>query len=179
MTSETKPPLHWGWLVTFVVMVVSFASFAADLVFHWKASQLDGPFQLFNGLRRIAAGQRLGGTFQVFHGPGVPYLHFIPFWLFGGDFTASEMSRELVSILAAMAVLVAFFRAWTGTWRKAIPMSVVALGLFIPLRVNALLFPINSMIGLRSTMPIVIGIHLLLRGDGRRAMIERAVLFAL
>jgi hypothetical protein len=179
MTSETKPRLHWGWVVTFAVMVVAFACFAADMVFHFNDSPLDGPFQLFNGLRRIAAGQRLGGTFQVFHGPGVPYLHFIPFWLFGGDFVASEMSRELVSILAAMAVLVAFFRAWTGTWRKAIPMSVVALGLFIPLRVNALLFPINSMIGLRSTMPIVIGIHLLLRRPGRRAMFERAGLFAL
>src|SRR4051812_24686054 len=150
MTSKTNPRLHWGWVVTFVVMVVSYSSIAADAVFHFKDSPLDGPFQLFNGLRRIAAGQRLGGTFQVFHGPGVPYLHFIPFWLFGGSFLASEMARQLVSVVAAMLILVAFFRAWTGSWRIAIPMSVVALGLLIPLRVNALLFPINSMIGLRS-----------------------------
>src|SRR3954469_7733629 len=134
MTSETKPRLHWGWVVTFVVMVVSFASFAADMVFHFKDSPLDGPFQLFNGLRRIAAGQRLGGTFQVFHGPGVPYLHFIPFWLFGQSFVASEMSRQLVSIGAALLVLVGFFRAWIGNWRTAIQMSVVAIGLLaIPL----------------------------------------------
>src|SRR3954468_17407951 len=110
MTSEAKPRLHWGWVVTFVVMVVSFASFAADTVFHFKDSPLDGPFQLFNGLRRIANGQRLGGTFQVFHGPGVPYLHYLPFRLFGGSFLASEFSRQFVSVTAAMLVLVAFFR---------------------------------------------------------------------
>jgi hypothetical protein len=179
MPTDKPPRLHWGWITAFVVLVLGFASLAADGVFHFNDSPLDGPFQLFNGLRRIAAGQRLGGTFQVFHGPGVPYLHFIPFWLFGGDFAASEMSRQLVSSLAAMIVLVAFFRAWTGTMRTAIPMSVVALGLLLSLKIDALLFPINSMIGLRSTMPLFIGIHLLLRPSGRRAMIERAGLFAL
>lgn len=177
MTSETR--VSRGWLAALALLVLGFASIAADTVFHFKDVPLDGPFQLYNGLRRIADGQRLGGTFQVFHGPGVPYLHFIPFWLFGGDFLASEMSRQIVSIVAAVAVLIAFFRAWLGSWRLAIPFSVVTLVLFIPLRVNALLFPINSMIGLRSTMPIVIGIHLLLRGNGRRAMFERGGLFAL
>lgn len=170
---------HWGWFVGLAILILGYASLGAEGIFHFKDTPIDGPFQLFNGLRRIAAGQRLGGTFQVFHGPGVPYLHFIPFWLFGGDFIASELSRQLVSVLAAMLVLVAFFRAWTGSWREGIPMSVVALSTLIPLRVNAILFPINSMIGLRSTMPIVIGIHLLLRPRGRRAMLERAVLFAL
>src|SRR3954471_15665207 len=125
MTAETKPRLHWRWVGTFVVLVVSVARFAADMVFHFRDSPIVGPFQLFNGLRRIAAGQRLGGTFQVFHGPGVPYLHFIPFWLLVRSFVASEMSRQRVSSVAAMLSLVGFFRAWTGSWREAIPMSVV------------------------------------------------------
>jgi hypothetical protein len=163
-----------------VILVLGCISLAVDTVFHFKESPIDGPFQLFNGLRRIATGQRLGGTFQVFHGPGVPYLHYLPFRLFGGGFLASEFARQFVSITAAVLLLVAFFRAWTGNWRTTIQMSVVALALLaIPLRVIALLFPTNSMIGLRATMPIVIGIHLLLRPDGRRAMLERAVLFAL
>lgn len=181
MTSETR--VSRGWLATLAVMIVGFACIALDTAFHFSegngGTPIDGPFQLYNGLRRIAEGQPLGGTFQVFHGPGVPYLHFIPFWLMGGTFWASEFARQLVSIVAAIAVLVAFFRAWTGHWRIAVPMSVAALGLLIPLRVNALLFPINSMIGLRSTMPLFIGIHLLLRPHGRRAMLERAGLFAL
>src|SRR4249919_1367301 len=109
---------HPGWIVGLVILVLGFTSIGVDTVFHFKDSALDGPFQLFNGLRRIANGQRLGGTFQVFHGPGVPYLHFIPFLLFGGGFLASEMSRQLVSVVAAMVILVAFFRAWTGSWRS-------------------------------------------------------------
>lgn len=180
MTTDKSPRLHWGWIVAFAVLVLGLSSMAADAVFEFNDSPIDGPFQLFNGLRRIAAGQRLGGTFQVFHGPGVPYLHFIPFWLFGQSFVASEMSRQLVSIGAALVVLVGFFRAWTGSWRTAIQMSVIAIGLLaIPLRAIALFFPINSMIGLRATMPIVIGIHVLLRQPGRRAILERAGLFAL
>jgi hypothetical protein len=115
----------------------------------------------------------------VFHGPGVPYLHFLPFVVFGGDFVASELSRQFVSIVAAIGVLIAFFRVWTGNWHAAVPLSVVALATLIPLRVNALVFPINSMIGLRSTVPIIIGIHLLLRPTGRRAVFERGGLFAL
>lgn len=181
MTSETR--VGRGWLAALALLVVGFAGIAADTAFHFfentGGTPIDGPFQLYNGLRRIADGQRLGDTFQVFHGPGVPYLHFIPFVLFGGDLFASELARALVSISAALAVLIAFFRAWTGTWRAAVPMSVAALALLIPLRVNALLFPINSMIGLRSTMPLVIGIHLLMRPHGRRAMLERALLFAI
>lgn len=175
------PParLHRGWVVGLVVLIVGFLAIAAEAVFHFADTPLDGPFQLFNGLRRLADGQRLGGTFQVFHGVAVPYLHLIPFYLFGGDFLASELSRQLVSIVAAIAVLLCFFRAWTGTWRSAIPISVIALCALIPLRVNALLFPINSMLGFRSTMPLVIGIHLLLRRDGWRASLERSALFAL
>lgn len=171
--------LHWGWWLGLALIVLGFTAIAIESVFHFEDSPLDGPFQLFNGLRRIAAGQRLGDDFQVFHGPGVPYLHYLPFLLFGGDFLASELSRQVVSISAAIAVLLAFFRAWTGSWRTAIPISVVALSALIPLRVNALLFPINSMIGLRSTMPIVIGIHLLLRGDSWKAVLERGVLIAI
>lgn len=181
MTSDTR--VGRGWLAALGLLVLGFACIALDTAFHFSegngGTPIDGPFQLYNGLRRIMDGQRLGGTFQVFHGPGVPYLHLIPFWIFGGDFFASEIARQVVSIVAAVGVLVAFFRAWTGSWRSAVPMSVVALSLLIPLRVNALLFPINSMIGLRSTLPIVIGIHLLLRPNGHRAMIERALLFGL
>src|SRR5207244_4667966 len=60
----------------------------------------DGPFQLFNPLRRIAAGQAPGVQFQFFHGLGVPYLHYPIFWLFGKSIFASELSRHLTSLLS-------------------------------------------------------------------------------
>ena len=46
---------------------------------HFDSYAMDGPFQLFNSLRRIAVGQRIGDTFQFFHGPGIPYFFFPAF----------------------------------------------------------------------------------------------------
>src|SRR4051812_13210769 len=58
----------------------------------------DGPFQLFNALRRIDAGQRGGVDFQFFHGIGLPYL-FYPFYrLFGGSIHGSEFARQLIPL---------------------------------------------------------------------------------
>src|SRR3954467_13749152 len=109
--------LRWGWWAAFAFLCVGFISIAADSALHFDDSPMDGPFQLFNAIRRLAAGQRFGGTFQFFHGPGLPYLHLIPFYLFGGTFLASEMTRQLVSIVVALAVFAVFFRGWTGSWR--------------------------------------------------------------
>jgi hypothetical protein len=173
-----SPRVHCGWWLGFAVLCIGFASIAAERVLHFSDSPIDGPFQLFNALRRLAAGQRFGGTFQFFHGSGIPYLHLLPFYLFGGGFLASETSRQVVSVVAAIAVLAFFFRGWTGSWREGLPLAVVGLTALIPLRVNALLFPINSMLGLRSTMPLVVALHLYLRPDGWRASVERAALLA-
>jgi hypothetical protein len=151
---------------------------AVDSALHFTDSPMDGPFQLFNALRRLSAGQRFGGTFQFFHGPGIPYLHLLPFYLFGRDLVASEMARQLVSIVVALAVLAAFFRAWTGSWREGIPFTIAGLLLMIALQLNALLFPINSMLGLRSTMPLIVALHLYLRPAGWRAALERGALLA-
>jgi hypothetical protein len=181
LTADTEEParLHWGWVAGLVILIAGFTSIALDTVFHFKDSPIDGPFQLYNGLRRLAAGERYGGTFQVFHGPGIPYLHYPLFRLFGGSFLASEFSRQIVSVGASMLVVPAFFRAWTGNWRSAIQLSVVALLGLIMLRVHALSFPINSMIGLRSTMPLVVAMHLVLRPRGWRAAVERGGVIAI
>src|SRR4051812_3820605 len=69
---------HWGWWVAFGVLVVGLSSIAAESAIHFDDTPIDGPFQLFNALRRLSAGQRFGGTFQFFHGPGIPYLHLLP-----------------------------------------------------------------------------------------------------
>jgi hypothetical protein len=181
LTADTEGPprLHWGWVVALGILIAGFTSIALDTVFHFKDSPIDGPFQLYNGLRRLAIGERYGGTFQVFHGPGIPYLHYPLFRLFGGSFLASEFSRQVVSVGASMLVLPGFFRAWTDNWRSAIQLSVIALLGLVMLRVHALSFPINSMIGLRSTMPLVVGMHLVLRPHGWRAAIERGGVLAI
>ena len=53
----------------------------------------DGPFQLFNVLRRIADGQVWGRDFQAFAGIATNWAHLPVFLLAGADFRASEILR--------------------------------------------------------------------------------------
>ena len=71
----------------------------------------DGPFQLFNPLRRIAAGQTGGTDFQYFHGLALPYLHYPLYALLGRDFFASEVARYSVSQVAYLGAFLFVFGA--------------------------------------------------------------------
>jgi hypothetical protein len=170
---------HWGWILSFAFLALALITVAFEEAMHFRGPPLDGPFQLFNALRRIGAGQRIGETFQFFHGPAVPYLFYPTFALGGSSFFASEMSRQLISIILFLGLMLAAFRAWTGSWRQGLPLAVAATLISIEFWLNALTLPINSLLGVRSAMPIVVGIHLLLRPEGRRAEVERGVLLGL
>src|ERR1700744_4668556 len=85
--------------------------------FWFDGYPVNGPFQLYDPLRRLAAGRHAGTDFQFFHGIGVPFLHYPLFWLFGGDsLQASELSRQFTSFLLFAATLGAF--VWV-TFRRA------------------------------------------------------------
>src|SRR4029079_6505594 len=71
----------------------------------FDGTMYDGPFQLYNGLRRIDAGQRPGGDFVPFHGLGLPLFHYLFYKALGGDLFASEVSRRLVRELALLATI--------------------------------------------------------------------------
>jgi hypothetical protein len=171
--------VHWGWLLGFAFIAVGVGSNAFEAGMHFAGPPLDGPFQLFNSLRRIADGQRIGDTFQFFHGPAVPYFFLPAFLLGGGTFFASEESRQLLSALLFFGTTLLMCRAWAGNWRGGLPLAVAASLVMIEFRLNALLLPINSLLGLRTTMPLLIGAHLLLRRPGLRADVERGVLIGL
>ena len=111
--------------VVLLVIVAGRAASGADTAFHFSGPPVDGPFQLLNALRRIAAGQRGGADFQFFHGLGVPYLHYLPFRLFGGDLTASELSRQLIAILAYPVVVVLFIRAFVQDWSCVLALALI------------------------------------------------------
>ncbi len=72
----------------------------------------DGPFQLYNALRRIAGGQIYGRDFQAFTGIGTNWAHLPIYLLAGADFRASEISRFLTSGLCHGAAAVALARAF-------------------------------------------------------------------
>src|SRR5262245_35980773 len=95
--SSGRARLVWGGLVALLALIM--ASVATEGALHFFGPPIDGPFQLYNALRRIAAGQHGGADFQFFHGIGLPYLHYLPFRLLGGGFTGSELARQLVTAL--------------------------------------------------------------------------------
>jgi hypothetical protein len=72
----------------------------------------DGPFQLYNALRRIAGGQIYGRDFQAFTGIGTNWAHLPIYLLAGADFRASEISRFLTSGLCHGAAAVVLARAF-------------------------------------------------------------------
>lgn len=141
-----------AWALVLVAISLTRAASGVDSALHFSGPPVDGPFQLFNALRRIAAGQRGGADFQFFHGLGVPYLHYVPFRLFGGGFIASEITRQLISILAYPAVLVIFFRAFTRDWARALALSVIVYSISIALPLRTITTPTISMLGVRSAM---------------------------
>lgn len=148
------------WLATYISVglydALNFDGFPAD-----------GPFQLFNPLRRIADGQRAGVDFQFFHGIGVPFLHYPLFWAFGKIYGqtvfTSELSRYFTALACYLLSLGLFaFAATGGKFKKSVYFVAFALclsemfGLGQPgLYGNALALPGNSLLGARSTLPIL------------------------
>jgi len=80
----------WHFLALFVLLTV-----ATHIWVSWRwlspfnGHYADGPFQLFNALRRIDAGQLPGRDFPAFHGLGLPLVHYPFYRALGGDLLAS------------------------------------------------------------------------------------------
>lgn len=166
-----------AWIAAYVLLCVGLLCVGIETAIHFNGPPIDGPFQLYNALRRIIAGQRVGVDFQFFHGAGVPYLHLIPFLLFGRGFFASEVARQVVSVgLFALTFAVVFY-AWTRDWLATARLSTAAVLATIVLRLDAIYLPINSLLGVRSTFPILFGVALILPlAPRRRSIIAGAVL---
>jgi hypothetical protein len=130
-------------------------SIALDSARHFSGVAIDGPFQLYNALRRIQGGFHPGIEFQFFHGIGIPYLHYPLFLLFGGRLSGSELARQLVSTLAYPLVFIVIFRVFTRSWRRTWWLTAAALAASIALHLTALTNPLNGLLGLRSTMPML------------------------
>jgi len=115
----------------------------------------DGPFQLFNPLRRIAAGQVGGVDFQYFHGLALPYLHYPIYALAGGDFYASEVARYSLSQAAYLGAFLFVFGC--ATRRVGPTLALTALALVATERIahDSLALPGVNLIGLRATCPLL------------------------
>jgi hypothetical protein len=116
---------------------------------------IDGPFQIFDPLRRIAAGQVAGVDFQFYHGILLPFIHYPLFALLGKTIFASEISRQLVSLCAFVASLYLLCFAYTRKLQTAATLSTLTLLLVFMTGAYHLIFPAGSLTGLRGAIPLI------------------------
>jgi len=139
-----------AWFIFYVVHALSAALW-------FNGAPADGPFEVFDPLRRIAAGQTPGKDFIQYHGIGVPFMHYPLFVLFGGKtLTASELSRQFTSIALFVFSLGMF--AWVTLRRAdqvwiAMAATVFLVEAVFPFEMRAA-SPGNSVVMVRSTIPI-------------------------
>ena len=142
-----------GGLVAFLALVVLIVSHEVLL---FKSMPMNGAFQLYNPLQRLAAGELLGRDFDFFHGSGTLLLHYPLFALLGGDLLASELSRNLMGLVAFLAC----FHLCAAAWK--IPACMASFAACAALVVGEALMRGSgalcgsSMVGLRSTLPVVV-----------------------
>src|SRR5262249_54026470 len=100
--------------------------------------------------------------FQFFHGLGIPYLHYPMFRLFGGTFFASELTRQLITAILYPLVLLAFVKFFVRDWTRTIAWCAIGMVASVALRMSPLVVAVNSLLGIRSTVPSLLPVVLCL-----------------
>lgn len=148
-----------GMLLSYLIVYYYLLAYQSSLNFN--GYPFDGPFQLFNGLRRLSAGQIPGQDFQFFHGLGTLLMHY-PFYQFlGTNLFASEFSRQFLSPILFIISSSIFFYATTRRIELATSLTVIMVllaSVFFP----SVLDPGNSLLGVRSMFPILVASAMML-----------------
>jgi hypothetical protein len=142
--------------IGFIALVTQYYLRAVNYSLFFNELAIDGAFQLFNPLRRMAAGQIPGHDFQFFHGIGLVYLHYLPFSLLGKNLAASELSRFFLSPLLFLVANLLFFLA--VKFKKHIALILTFATSFIfyyLLGFQSIYYPGNSLLGVRSAIPLI------------------------
>ena len=152
-----------------IYLAVWFCSYLVSglrAAFWFNGYPVNGPFQLYDPLRRLAAGQHAGTDFQFFHGIGVPFLHYPLFWLFGGhSLIASELSRQFTSLLLFVGSLAFFlwavyrntaYRLAAHRFLRSPYIAAAAIILSLEVVFPRSAEPGHSLVSGRSTMPLLV-----------------------
>lgn len=114
----------------------------------------NGTFQLYNPLQRLAEGQIIGKDFPFFHGVGVPLLHYPVFAALGSNLFAAETAKWFISPILILFTSLIFFYAYFKNIRK----TLISTALFLVVAFFYLLivYPTNSLIGVRSSFIVLV-----------------------
>lgn len=134
----------------------------------------DGPFQLLNSLRRIAAGME----FQYFHGKGAAWLHYPLYALFGQSLNSLELTRMFTSMILYVGGA-AITARWALRGRRArLLFVVVMLAFALTDWCSTLITGGNSLVGVRAFMPLIVFAALQIPFTWRKAALVGVLLGA-
>ena len=156
----TKSRDFWLW-VLFTTSSFFLVSFLVWLIIvslnngtHMSTFAANGTFQLYNPLRRLELGQTIGHDFPFFHGIGIPLLHYPLFLLLGDGVFAVEVAKWFVSPIFFLGGAFLFFLAYFRSLKKTV--ISVAILTIISLSWVDVVWPGNSLIGLRGLLPVLV-----------------------
>ncbi|QNO37040.1 hypothetical protein H4J02_11305 [Protaetiibacter sp. SSC-01] len=143
----------WAAAVYLAAIAISAVVIAVATAANFSGYGVDGPFQLYNPLRRMAEGELPGRDFPFFHGPGVVAIHYPLFSMLGGNIFASEIARWLVSPALFLGSGYLFF--WSALRGKRAALIAIAVATAIVLPFDRMVDPSNSLLGIRTTFPLL------------------------
>ncbi|NEO57011.1 MAG: hypothetical protein F6K54_30420 [Okeania sp. SIO3B5] len=130
----------------------------------------NGAFQTYNPIRRILLGEKLGRDFNPYLGLGPTYLSTFLTFLFGSNFSASQMSIYVLTLSVHFWDLGILFFCYGFTILRSLLASslmVIILSFFLekfPL-VNEIVGPGTSNLSVRSFLPFLTSFLLLILGN--------------
>ena len=134
---------------------------------------LNGAFQTFNPLRRIFDGEMPGRDFNPYLGLGTTYFTALITYIFGGNFAALQFSIHFIHLFLHLIALITLFFLLGFTLNRSTIASTFIFFLNFQLFTSGsllnfpypfyfLAFPGNSNLGLRSALPFLTSIAILL-----------------
>jgi hypothetical protein len=103
-------------------LTISKAYFEGQILHY---NPINGDFQTYNPLRRMAAGQVPGRDFQPYMGLGITYVTYLPFKLMGETFSASKFSAQLMHMWLFSLGSLVLFRLLRFNWFTAFALSFI------------------------------------------------------
>ena len=165
-----------AWSVALALLSIGFLLVAYHTAVHFAGEPFDGAFQFFNPLRRLAAGQRPGRDFDVYHGVGLSYILAPVFRALGGDIYASEIIRQIAVPATLVAGYAVVFAAFTRSLTRTVVLTTLATLATMALPLATILTPGSSILGVRTAMPLALIAVLALPANRVRLCAEGALL---
>jgi len=137
-----------------LLFTVRFLATGVEQAWTFNGFPFDGPFQLFNPLRRIADGQIPGRDFENFHGLLIPYLHFPLYVIAGADLRGSEFARQVLTPVLSVASVYSILTFATASRQKAIQLLGVWVCVAPRVGMGELDVAGNSLLGFRAAFPL-------------------------